>query len=111
MNQDQRELLELAAYAIGYKIGCRGCGTWGCVGECEWNPLTNKADAFDLVVKLNLAVQQLPGRNKPAVEAWHNDNYAREMWNGSPETATMLAITRAAAAIGKQMKERNRNAE
>lgn len=124
MNQDQRELLELAAYAIGYKIGCRGCGTWGCVGECEWNPLIDKADAFDLMVKLGISVTPYPiynsnerhsviakQRRKTDCLREPNPTEVVEIYNGNPKTATMLAITRAAAAIGKQMKARNGNAE
>lgn len=117
MNQDQRELLELAAYAIG-GIYC-GDGTLrtevnGWSNWTEWNPLTNKADAFDLMVKLRLPIeyrtydvdcgQTHSAEIEDVVVGSHKTIWAREEIIKSEEAATMLAITRAAAEIGKQMK-------
>ncbi len=111
-----KELLELAAKAAGivgvfvtdyngdyYYTG----NTDGIQYEREdggwsiWNPLTDDGDALRLAVKLGMAVQQLPGRDKPCAEAWHNDKHARELWENDPYAATRRAILRAAAEIGK----------
>lgn len=101
------ELLKCAANAISLEyIECGRLDGSGDLIDREngqiWNPLTNDGDALRLAVKLNLAIQTLPGRNKPASEAWHNDKYARELWDGDPYAATRRAIVRAAAEIGKQ---------
>jgi len=113
-----RELLELSAKAAGYIIQGDvdrmvvqpGHYEGGLIVESEsggsmlWHPLTDDGDALRLSVKLNLAVQTLPGRDKPASEAWHNDKYARERWcdcGDDPYAATRRAIVRAAAEIGK----------
>lgn len=105
MNQDQRELLELAAYAIGFQfnptVTFDPFALYGCYKtdarqeEYRWSPLTNKADAFDLMVKLRLL--DLP-------DILFTENLALN--EGNESEVVMLAITRAAAVIGKQMKER-----
>ena len=133
MNQDQRELLELAAYAIGWKAEKWIDAHEGADGVqyseyyatrrddgvlVAFNPLTNKADAFDLMVKLGISVTPYPiynsderhsviakQRRKTDCLRESNPTEVIELYNGNAEAATMLAITRAAAAIGKQMKE------
>ena len=106
---NDRELLELAAKAAGYKHTqwaplLHPKVDWGvCTVDGIWNPLESDGDALRLAVKLNLAIQTLPGRNKPSSEAWHNDKYARELWDGDPYAATRRAIVRAAAEIGRTM--------
>jgi hypothetical protein len=123
MNQDQKELLELTAYAIELKIYAYELGSNTPIldiGDLEqrWNPLTNKADAFDLMVKLGISVTPYPiynsderhsviakQRRKTDCLREPNPTEVIELYNGNAEAATMLAITRAAAAIGKQMKE------
>ncbi len=102
-----KKLLELAAKAAGYafkiEVSHMGLDLF-CVNGHLWNPLTDDGDALRLAVKLNMAVQQLPGRDKPCAEAWHNDKYARELRENDPCAATRRAIVRAAAEIGKGMK-------
>ena len=98
-----RELLELAAKAAGLELWTHADGGFYLPDPMRnWNPLTDDGDALRLAVTLNLAVQTLPGRDKPASEAWHNDKYARERWcdnYNDPFVATRRAIVRAAAAI------------
>lgn len=105
-----RELLELAAKAAGIQIGCRGCGKFGCIGECDWNPLVSDSDALRLAVKLGIdpmfnvfdsehnrcvsCTYPVPGDYLSVTERYGNDPYA----------ATRRAIVRAAAEIGKEMK-------
>jgi hypothetical protein len=93
-----RELLKLAAKADGRDIGCRGCGKFGCVGECEWNPLTDDGTALRLAVKLGMDVIVYSNRtiagNSPA-------NDWQEPHMSDPYAATRRAIVRAAAEIGR----------
>ena len=104
-----RELLELAAKASGVLCTVVDLSNGVPIGTNEYNeiifdPLTDDGDALRLAVKLNLGVVTLPGRDKPASEAWHNDKWAREIWADCPYAATRRAIVRAAAEIGKGMK-------
>ena len=101
-----KELLELASKAVERQIGCRGCGKFGCIGECEWNPLTDDGDALRLAVKLGLVVDV-----GPVSVSVHKNNGNRdlgfEFYNtgkDDPYATTRRAIVRAAAAIGEQMK-------
>lgn len=106
-----RELLELAAKAAGIELGCRGCGKFGCIGECEWNPLTDDGDALRLAVKLHIGMDIYNGH----VEAnWCDlvrseerfvQEFCDEAFNGldAKQAATRRAIVRAAAEIGKGM--------
>ena len=102
-----REMLELAARAAGYKFKMPEDKSTkaGAILGTDWNPLKNKADAFDLMVKLRLFV--LPYQQDKAVcVARLNQPDIFVYWNecnNDPATATMLAITRAAAEIGRAM--------
>ena len=85
-----RELLELAAKAAGYReAGINKPYTDGLLKN--WNPLTDDGDALRLAVKLGLfmraAVREIP----------------RDEYDAEPYAATRRAITRAAAAIGEAM--------
>lgn len=66
-----REMLELAARAAGIRVvwdeWSQGIllPTHDGIDVCTWNPLKNKADAFDLMVKLRLFV--LPYQQDKAV--------------------------------------------
>lgn len=90
-----RELLELAAKAAGYR------GKWDnqwwamCAGENYWDPLRSKVQAFKLGVKV-----KLPGAFD---EAWVISNTSIQEYERDPESATQRAIVRAAAEIGKAM--------
>ena len=111
-----RELLEAAAKAAGmphtYNEFWSGFyirnpdGSW--VPNHHWNPLTNSGDAFELAVKLGLGFQNCwkPGPEFGA-EAWsgHDRHDAKRSVNcDDPYAASRIAIVRAAAAIGKEMK-------
>lgn len=94
-----RELLELAAKAVGYERNSAGP-----IGPCEWNPLEDDGDALRLAVRLHIKV--LIG------DAWsvdHSTGEHRTLFRVSPDeepcqyAATRLAIVRAAAAIGEGM--------
>lgn len=115
---EQREMLEMAARAadMGYFMysGNGACTVGLHLGLTPWSPLTDDGDAFRLAVKLRLVVhvwddgetasaaKTLPhGEDlSPLDNAWHSaDAHAA----GGIGAATRLAITRAAAEIGRGM--------
>lgn len=119
---DDRQLLEDAARAAGLTIHARNqaerdalidpatASLWIVDGGTAWNPLTDDGDALRLAVKLRLAVNHygegtavLLPHHSPEVfstsPAMVEDN------PGDPYAATRRAIVRAAAAIGRQMRE------
>jgi len=109
-----RELLELAAKACGYKEvsasyhsdddGYTTSEFWylhvkdlydGKSGDsCAWNPLTDDGDALRLAVKLKIDYLYYMETNRDLIEAYKIDPYA----------TTRLTIVRAAAEIGRNMK-------
>jgi hypothetical protein len=108
---NDRELLEAAAKAAGYRMRWVDAPTSfnyegfliktgkklpnGLDAEIRWNPLTNSGDALELAVKLNLITGQ--------DTAWHY-HYGAELTLGlDPLAATRCAIVRAAAEIGNGM--------
>lgn len=115
-----RELLELAALAAGLNIkahfvndddtfNCLVVGAKNTKARVRWSPLTDAGDALRLAVKLQL--RSMPQEKCVYVES-NPDTLlgfagvsALEMYGADPCAATCRAITRAAAEIGKQMKE------
>lgn len=110
---DNRELLELAAHAIGTELDWfeipegdqDGIAGWYCIKADTlrlWDPLNNDADAFRLTVDLAIYPTQEGGAAKvflhrpPAINSWS----CEDPYNGDPYAATRRAIVRAAAAIG-----------
>lgn len=113
-----RELLELVAKAQGLEIVAwiehrqkllvkqPGGGPESCLA-IEWNPLTDDGDALRLGVKLNLDIRYESYDAGVAV-------IVGGAWDGAPEAvheiferdgprAVRLAITRAAAEVGRAM--------
>ena len=100
MTNEDRELLEWAAKAIGCIYSCSTL--FSEQDEIDfWNPLEDDGDALRLAIKLGLMIV-----------VWREEkmSYAgNEDWEGifekhqdSPAVATRLAIVRAAAAIGRR---------
>lgn len=112
---NDRDLLELAAKAVGIKLG--GETDSGFAIEIEykpyvatWNPLTDDGDALRLAVRLNLAVVLHPALNQAIVRPYHTRDMNRECREDCEKhtdhfAATRRAIVRAAAEIGRQMQE------
>jgi hypothetical protein len=108
-----KELLELAAKAAGIEYDfCRpelgGCQIRKPFVSGFWNPLTNDGDALRLAVKLDLIVSR--GYTEVGKEAvvFYLNEIQHQMrcvvpHGSDPYAATRRAITRAAAAIGKEM--------
>ena len=88
-----KELLELAAKAIGLKLRYNYLG--GRDANQPWNPLTDDGDALRLAVKLNLIDERQ--WKAPITGAIYDE------CNGDWYAATRRAIVRAAAEIGKTL--------
>mgnify|MGYP001015550526 CR=1 FL=1 len=116
-----RELLELAARAAGYKwsesvakkreaLGV--IGLWlvrddGELGSTNWNPLENDADALRLAVKLNMQIV-ITGKSDSLDVGITDARSTESGWEKAihikcPYDATRRAIVRAAAAIGETL--------
>lgn len=112
---DDRELLELAAKAAGFKLNVSQSWGAGLLLDCQtfWSPLTDDGDALRLAVTLSLRVECYTGiKIHPMYSASHvTDVYSTshpeirlsESHNGNPCAATRRAIVRAAAEIGRAM--------
>ena len=94
LSDDDRELLELAAKAAGYKIAWEGgCVTGWMAGGSWWNPLTDDGDALRLAVTLELDVLCA------SVRSAEDDIEITIQAGVDPCAATRRAIVRAAAAL------------
>jgi hypothetical protein len=116
-DQNDRELLELAAKATGLEIRMKHyeVGGWHCqwhhvidkgIDEwIDWNPLTDDGDALRLAVKLQLKIEHysLTSDGFDRVGAGHGN--APIKYENDPYAAARRAITRAAAEIGKTLKK------
>lgn len=121
-NMTDRELLELAAKAAGYKWDIeiaeirarKGLkALWltpddGSLGNTAWNPLESDGEALRLAVKLGITVERNAVLGGVCV-FWHRSRVLRqelfELWNGDKVSATRRAIVRAAAEIGHSKRE------
>ena len=106
-----RELLELAAKAAGYKIAWEGgCVTGWMTGGSWWNPLTDDGDALRLATDLGLDVYPIArtatGQACSAVGTSSRGRLAEIVDPSSTRAATRRAIVRAAAEI-QRAKENN----
>ena len=102
-----RELLELAAKAQGYKYMNSALWDGRDVVAYSWNPLTDDGDALRLAVKLGLRVGVGLTHTSAVIAANSDDDDSISRicaHNGDPYAATRRAIVRAAAEIGKEMK-------
>lgn len=113
---NDRELLELAAKAAGYTSLGYGELSGGepvlhIHGLGVWSPLGDDGDALRLAVKLDMGIEIMRGLEEVrvgngdqeiVVESWAGPDAALD-----PAAATRRAITRAAAAVGAGMGEKN----
>lgn len=96
------ELIVLSAKAAGYVLTKESTNyrEFMCRDGVEWNPLTRDGDALRLAVKLGMLFSYMGDRfdlfQKCYLECLDADI--------PPSKATRLAITRAAAEIGRSMK-------
>jgi hypothetical protein len=103
---NDRELLELAAKAAGYRMDVDGL--FYEPGEPtmqNWNPIEDDGDALRLAVKLRLQVT--PGTYNSgeftAYRAGYAECHERVHYQQDQCAATRRAVVRAAAGIGKAM--------
>ena len=100
-----RELLELAAKAVGMKWG--GDEFYDKHGPlCGWNPLNDDGDALRLAVKLEIELSSAYDAGMNAYAGYSIDDdmkYVIEPTGEDRYAATRRAIVRAAAEIGKAM--------
>jgi hypothetical protein len=124
-----KELLELAAKAVGYEFvtyhqPVQGMNanldtTWSeawvevkkpdaPLGNCRWNPINDDGDALRLAVHLKLKVSPGNGYYENMVSSYVNSSLlgtypsgCTEKYGEDPCTATRRVIVRAAAEIGK----------
>jgi hypothetical protein len=102
---NDRQLLELAAFAAGLRLEWDGDPRdWRPMyyeGKTyhEWNPLTDDSDALRLAVKLGMTLQR--GLLVDKIYTGITHKLASEDIGDNPYAATRRAIVRAAAKIGK----------
>lgn len=118
MNND-RELLELAAKAMGLALSWHDWGDFGlqpmaakmgevCAGPTTWNPRTDDGDCARMEAALGIDVEwhNVGVRCSKLTGAFSDDIVAREPYdyhNGDKQAARRLASLRVASAIGKAM--------
>ena len=94
-----QELLTMAAKAAGYMTLTNGQTYSPEAGNFDWNPLTDDGDALRLAVQLFRDIHFWYFENSVSV-----GNELRVVCGDDPCAATRLAIVRAAAEIGRNMK-------
>lgn len=124
MHTEDKELIELAAKAIGINVVSKLMPVFGSNNETleffqlfddgkvgTWNPLKDSGDALQLVVNLHLIVGVYDSYTSVCLTNSADRLFTAEeslCWNsetnGDPYAATRKAITRAAAEIGRNMK-------
>lgn len=97
---DDKHLLEMAAKAVGY---CKFDNHAKQMIESGWNPLTNDADAFRLMVALGLGIS-VGYEADPEVYVCKGADSSLDIvapFNNDKNAATRRAIVRYAAEIGE----------
>lgn len=101
---NDRELLELAARAAGIDPVLAEPINFSTGVEYYWNPLTDDGDALRLAVTRGLVVTTDRENQRTLVSNQAGHEYCAIYWDKLGEmAATRLAITEAAAEIGKSM--------
>lgn len=113
-----RELLELSALASGLTVCCysdseKALIIYSGFGDDTdpWNPLENSSDAMRLAVKLKIKGINFYPAIKQVTVTYHNpkddvpEGFVIEDYGDNEYAAVRRAIVRAAAKIGKMMKE------
>lgn len=104
-----KEMLELAARAVGYKAHISQSTMPGLLLDDQtfWNPITDDGDALRLAV--DLGMQIIPGENYvecvKVMRALRGCRFM-EMHKDDKHAATRRVIVRAAAEVGKLIGEK-----
>lgn len=98
------ELIELAAIAARYKTERHEIGgnQFLMVDGIEWNPLQSDADAFRLMVELDIEVEQFENHTMAYLGALSSGRIPHA---DCKNKTTRLAITKAAAQLGRTMQK------
>lgn len=104
---NDRELLTLAAKAAGIELEgwYESADAFNAPYHGWWNPLTDDGDAFRLAVKVGGELRLHTEENWSAFGVIYSDEGMFEYHNNDPYAATRRAIVRAAAEIGRKMKD------
>lgn len=102
-DENDRELLELAAKAACIEIKAVIGDTFWTPDGIVWNPLTEDGDALRLAVRLRMDVR-IGLQNHTVTVGWGAGlGCVEEIFESDDTAATRRAVTRAAAEIGKAM--------
>lgn len=96
-----REILELAAKAAGFKLNVsQSCGA-GLLLDCQtfWSPLTDDGDALRLAVRLGFLFSYMGDRFE-LFQRYYLEGLDADL---PPTEATRRAVVRAAAEVGRGM--------
>lgn len=102
-----RELLELAAKAVGFELAPSGFKPRVALEDDDpvyktWNPLNDNADAFQLLVDLGLPINPEFGKGGLSVSYNLSHVIYLENWEGDAESVRR-SIVKAAAHIGSDL--------
>ena len=106
-----RELLEMAAKAVGIKTSAwhkiehpKNSGIYGAFYcyDSYWNPLTDDGDALRLAVKLGISIECIAAHDTVMAHI-DNEHSSTSATEAMDDFGTRHAIVRAAAAIGSAM--------
>lgn len=105
-NEETKELIKLAARAVGIVLGKWSAGANAFlreeIGE-SYRPHYDNDDSRSLQVALRINVNYFRPHNKPElVEAQFYDVLARESLGDNPELATCMAVLKVAAEIQRR---------
>ncbi len=109
MNENDRELLKMAAKAAGFYWIDQGGEHYGIADGspemyCDrWDPLTDDGDALRLAVKLNLQITPGTYNKEEATAYGEAEAHERVHYLQDLCAATRRAIVRAAAKIGSAL--------
>lgn len=95
-----KEQLELAAKAMGYKYMSGALWDGRDVVEYVWHPQDDDGQALRIAVKLKMCIDIIENASGAHVI---NYKFCTELHNGDPCAATRKAILRTAAEIGKTL--------
>ena len=102
---NQRELLELAAKAVGWRVQWPDEVVREDGSSWRWNPLTDDGDALRLAVKLGIQITQYRPTDRNtvgSVSTYYDREFVESYKPAGEMAATRRAIVRAAAALGSK---------
>lgn len=101
------EVLEMAAQAAGHKVTHHAIGNHAfvMVDGIEWNPMESDADAFRLMVALNIEIEQYEHYAIAYSGAFSSGKIKHADHGCDKSKTTRIAVTTAAAQRGRTMQK------